>query len=382
MERILNIKALKEAAESQGYNQSAIAKALGISKAAVSKWFIGSSFPRPAELLKLGRIVKLSHKKLVVQHVAQSEPIVAFRKRGACQTTEKHIARAKDMGRFLAPLVKYLDFDKFVGPPSLKKPSTDYKYLQELVAKMRRDMGASESGVIEFEQIVNCFHDYQAVIIPTLWGEKSNHQNALHIHLPESQTTWIYLNLDSKIHDFKFWMVHEFGHVITIDLLASGDIEEAEDFADAFAGALLFPEPSAKKAYTDYKRARSANGRVITLLNYAKEYVISPNSIYKEIQKYTKAHELSFEDVDQSLLHIEISKFNKKYQTVSESLFDTTEPTADHFMRVVQEQFDTDFYKTLGIYLREHEAPPKSIASILGVSPSDARSYHGALVSS
>lgn len=56
--------------------------------------------------------------------------------------------------------------------------------------------------------------------------------------LPESDTTWVYLNLDTNVHDLKFWMAHELGHCLSPSLTGT---EVAEDFADAFAGALLFP---------------------------------------------------------------------------------------------------------------------------------------------
>jgi Zn-dependent peptidase ImmA (M78 family) len=249
------------------------------------------------------------------------------------------------------------------------------------VASIRRDMDISESEVIGVQNMVECFHKYQAVIIPTLWGPKVKHENALHIHLPDSKTTWIYLNLDSKVFDFKYWMAHEFGHVLTIDLLATRKIDAAEDFADAFAGALLFPKAAAEKAYAAYKRARTEKGRISVLIIYAKEYFISPLSVYIETEKYAEAHNFHFKKVDNNQLHTRIGLFNKGYMTLSETLFDGETPTADHFMRVAQENFGTDFYKALGNYLRDYEAPPKSIASILGVSPMDAHAFHEALAS-
>ena len=78
-----------------------------------------------------------------------------------------------------------------------------------------------------------------------LWGTKKTHENAIHIYLPDSQTTWVYLNLETNVHDFKFWMAHELGHCLSPSL--SGN--EAEDFADGFAGLLLFPKVLAESAY-------------------------------------------------------------------------------------------------------------------------------------
>ncbi len=375
MEKTLNKTKLEEAADAKGLNQSAIAKALGVTRASVSKWWKGKSFPRPAELLALGRLLKLRHDELVERLVPKDQPLVAFRKRASCKTTEEHIARAQNMGRFLKPLAGYLNVDAFMGPPSLKSPSCDYRYLQDLAARIRREANIAETAPFDFKSLIQLFQKYQAVIIPTLWGHKTKHENALHIHLPDSRTTWIYLNLDVEIHDFKFWMAHELGHVLTVDLLREGKDQEAEDFADAFAGALLFPGPLAEAALNEYERARTAQGRLNVLEKWATEHTISPNSVYKEIEKLAREMKRPFEALDAKVLFPAISAFNGRFKTVSTELFDGTQPTADHFMRVAQETFGTEVYGGLGRYVREKQAEAGVIATILDVSPMDARAY-------
>jgi transcriptional regulator with XRE-family HTH domain/Zn-dependent peptidase ImmA (M78 family) len=379
MEKQLNQEALNARCDERGLNQSAIAKQLGLSRTAVSKWFNGLSFPRPAELLKLGKLLGLRHKELVLSANVAPEPLVAFRKRKGCKTTDQHVARAKEMGHWLRPMVQYLDFDPFMGPASLKNPSTEYRYLQDLAAKLRREIGVAGDAPIEFSKLIEVFHQYQAVIVPVLWGKKSKHENALHIHLPDSKTTWIYLNLDVEVHDFKFWMVHELGHVLTLDLLEADKIEQAEDFADAFAGAFLFPEPVAKKAYHSYCRLRSDKSRLALICDYAKEHTISPFSVYKEVAAYAAANALPFAEIDSAALHQAITQFNKKYVSLAENFFDGEHPSADHFMRVTQEQFGTEFFKAFGDYVKEKQPSSSVVASILSVNPMDARAYHDAL---
>jgi len=86
--------------------------------------------------------------------------------------------------------------------------------MSEKVAKrVRERIAVREGEEIRFDHLIGFFNELQAVIIPVLWGNKENHENALHIYLPESMTTWIYLNLDCRMHDFKFWMAHELGHI-------------------------------------------------------------------------------------------------------------------------------------------------------------------------
>ena len=379
MEKTLNHDAIKEKCAEHGLNQSSIASQLNVTRAAVSKWFKDQSFPRPAELMKLGRLLNLKHNELVSSTLMVQEPLVAFRKRGTSKTTETHFERARDMGHLLRPLVEHLDFDPFMGPPTLKNPSANYRYIQDLVTKIRREIDVSEDSPIGFEDLIGMFHQYQAVIVPTLWGEKSKHENALHIHLPDSKTTWIYLNLDVQIHDFKFWMAHELGHVMTIGLLEDGKLEEAENFSDSFAGALLFPEKAVEKAYDTYRNRRVESGRLNAICGLAEEYEISPYSVYLEIKNYAKEHNKSFVEVQKKPLHQRRIQFNKRYALLSEVLFDDKTPNADHFMRVAQESFATDVYKALGAYIKEKNPSSSLIASLLSVSPMDGRAYYDAL---
>lgn len=379
MEKQLNVANLEKAAETLGMSQSAIAGSIGITRAAVSKWFNGKSFPRPAELLKLGRLLELRPGDLVLRTAQREQPLVAFRKRASCKTTDLHMERARNMGRYLQPLVAHLDVDELIGPPSLKNPSCDYRYLQSLAARIRRELDIAEKEPFEFTELIDLFHQHQAIIVPTLWGHKSKHENALHLHLPESRTTWIYLNLDVEIHDFKFWMAHELGHVLTVDLLRDGRLDQAEDFADAFAGALLFPEPLAKRAHVDYEKANDDDDRLNTLGEWAEKHTISPFSVYREIEKYALAHGKDSTPLEGKVLHAYIAAFNKRFQTLSEALFAGTAPTADHFMRIAQENFGTGIYSALGSYVKVHDPGPGVIATILGVTPMDAKAYLEAL---
>jgi transcriptional regulator with XRE-family HTH domain len=378
MEKTLNLEKLTECCDKLGFTQTAIAEKLGVTRAAVSKWINGQSFPRPAELLKLGKLLGLGFQELVVSVPSENEPIVAFRRRANCKTTDLHIDQAKNRGYALANLVPYLDVDPFRGPPTLKNPSTDYAYLQALVLNLRQEMKVGEKEELGFENLIGHYQDAQAIIIPVMWGKKEKHENALHIHLPETQTTWIYLNLDVRLHDFKFWMAHELGHALTIDMLSEEDIDSAEDFADAFAGALLFPEPISSEAYQAYCEQSTNAGKINCLLDYAEEHLISPNSVYIEIQKYAEANELDFAMITGKSLFTKMAHFNKKYSYISESLFEK-KPTANQFMRVTQEAFQTQFYKALGDYIDEHDPGRSTVATLLGVSPMDADAYLKAL---
>lgn len=379
MEKTLQIDRVQKRLAECGLNQSSVAKELGLSRAAVSKWLKGTTFPRPAELLKLGKLLGMGFNELVETADAAPAPLVAFRKRAGTKTTDGHTEKAKEMGRLLEALVPHVGSDRFVTPPRLKKPSLEYAYLQELATKVRLDLGLDPVKPMEFESLIGKFKELQAVLVPVMWGHRSGHANALHIYLPGSQTTWILLNLDSDLLDFKFWMAHELGHVLSVGLLEAGDTDAAEDFADAFAGALLFPGAAARKWLPAYQKARSAPRRVSVLMEAAVDYVISPFSVYKELERHARSENLSFEPLASSFLHAEIARLNKQLETISEQMFDGEKPSADRYMRLADERFDTPFFKALGEHVKKTEMGESVISRMLDIPLVDAREIRAAL---
>lgn len=379
MDRSLNLVLVEEALHSQGLTQTSVADRLGITKAAVSKWLTGKAFPRPPELLRLGKLLGLSYRQLVITGAMQPEPVVAFRKRASTKTTDEHITRAREMGRLLAPVVRHLPFSEFISPGRLKNPVLEYDYLQRLVGELRRELKLSAAGPVEFTDLIAKFKELQAVIVPVMWGQKQRHENALHIYLPESKTTWIYLNLDSHLHDFKFWMAHELGHVLAVDLLKPDTMDQAEDFSDAFAGALLFPEAAAAPAFARYAGCSTAAQRLQLLLELARQHLISPNSVYLEIEQYARAKGRPFAPIARTALFAMIADFNRRYPSVSTILFDGKKPSADHFMRICAERFKTPVFAALGAYMKASPQSEHVIGRILDVPLPDAKELRRAL---
>ena len=372
MGKSLNLPVIKEKLGEMGISPSDAASRIGLTRAAVSKWFTGKSFPRPAELLKLGKLLGLTYKDLVRVADPLPAPLIAFRKRASTKTTADHIERAREMGVILEGLVPYLPFDVFQTAPRLKNPNTGYDYLQKLVGRVRGELGIDSAGPVDFQSLIGKFKELQAVLVPVMWGRKNRHENALHIYLPRSKTTWIFLNLDSERHDFKFWMAHELGHVLSVGLLEVGETEAAEDFADAFAGALLFPEGAAAPALAEYQRKKSDMSRIQYLVDAGDDCVISPFSVYKEIEKYAGSKGLEFTSVPEGFLHAEIANLHKACPTISETLWDGEHPSADRYMRVVDENFDTPVFKALGEFVRSHDPSESVISQMLDIPLIDA----------
>ncbi len=374
MDKTLRIEAIKQAMDKAGLNQAALSAKLSVSKEIVSKWLSGVKFPRPDKLLRLSSALELNYDELVEIISQVNEPIIAFRKKGSTKTTEKHINRAKNIGRLLSCLVSYLPFDEFVQPSKLKNPKLEYEYVQSFTFKVRKEIGLRIDQVIDFTDLIHTFHELQAVIVPVMWGKKNVHENALHIYLPDSMTTWVYLNLDTELHDFKFWMAHELGHVFSPDLRGN----EAEDFADAFAGALLFPQELAKQAYKSISSSKSDKIRISKIRDYALEYSISLISVYKEINNYAIYNSLPKIDLGNSLFGAN-TNFNKMFATVSGSLFENESPNAEDYIQRTSDVFETPFFDTLKKYLVEHGKSASYVQSILDTPLIDAKELYAEL---
>ena len=374
MQKHLNLERINSAMEEFGLSQAAIAKKLSVSRESVRKWFSGESFPRPDKLVRLGGLFSLGFSDLVTRQDV-SEPIVAFRKARGTVTKEHHIKNAQSMGKMLRHLVTYLPFDVLSMPPVLKKPRVEYDYLQTASSLVRGEIRVSSTETIDFDHLIRHFTKLQTVIIPVLWGNRKVHENATHIYLPDSQTTWVYLNLDVNAHDFKFWMAHELGHCLAPEL--RGD--EAEDFADAFAGSLLFPDELAKDAYKEISKLLDDNAKLNAITQLAEEHAISPLTVYKQINFYAHSKE-----VDALMLEPKIyqrmARLNKSYFNVSESIFkDQMPPEADQYLEAVKSNFETPFFEILARYLKENRKGPSFVQSVMDIPLLDARGIFDAL---
>ncbi len=366
----LNIKNITEKLESMGLSQSNLASELGVSREAISKWMKNQKFPRPEKLIKLAHRLKLSFDEIVVRLPSEGEPVIAFRKKGRHKISDDYIEAAKYTGSLLEKLVPYLPFDNLSRPPSLIDPTLDYEYIHGITKEIRVDIGATGTSEISFRRLISFFNQYHAVIIPVFWGNKDQHENALHIYLPKTMTTWIYLNLDSKIHDFKFWMAHELGHVKSPDL--KGD--EAEDFADAFAGALLIDEETAKREYIQMCRLRTIPKQINRLKETAENLVVSPITVYYEINKYARHINKSELDLKKNrAIYKATTVFNKQFNTVSQSLFKSKKPTASEYISCPGSLFQSPFFDALRSFLRENKKSAGFIQSVLNLPLADAQ---------
>lgn len=376
MHKLVHTAAVKDALLGKGWTQRDLAAAVGVSAQSVTNWLKGSDFPRPDKLLRLATTLKLRLDQLVQSAApAADKPIVAFRRRAATKTTEAHIAKALTMGALLRPLVPHL-------PPlralrtALAQPSVEYAELQRAVAQTRDKLGIGQLAVLDYATLIGEFSANDAFIVPVLWGAKQHHGNALHILLPAQQVTFVYLNLDTHIEDFKFWMAHELAHVYTPELAGT---DPGEDFADAFAGALLFPQPLAAEAYREAAAAGRKTGAVAALQRHAGEHLISLYTVYREAQAHARAHGLPPLPLDEKT-DVHAVRNHRRGALVSTLLFDPLPPEPAAYIAAARNTFGSEFFPSLRRMLHAQGTGPGYLQQLLDISLADADALHNALM--
>ncbi len=369
MRKVINQAALQSALETKGWTQSQLAEEVGVSAQSVTNWTRGKGFPRPATLLKLATLLRLSFKQLV-ETDSNDHPVVAFRKKANTKTTDVHITKATEIGMLLKPLVPYLPEMQALRT-LITSPSTEYNKLQLAVSQTRQRLGVGDQAVLRYEQLIGEFESCGAILVPVLWGAKGNHENAMHIRLPAEDVTFIFVNLDTRVEDFKFWMAHELAHVFTPDLAGSN---EGEDYADAFAGSLLFPKACAEVAYAKASRKRNANGEIEALLHHAHTHAISLNTVYQRVKEYAEFAKLPGLRVTDRAIHM--VRNSNPGPLVSEALFDPMPPNAKHYIAASENIFHSTIFHALKQMILDKGTESGYLQQLLDLSIGDAQALH------
>lgn len=349
-----------------GLNASRLADQLGVSREAVSKWQRGDAFPKPDKLLRLGMILKQSYQDLVEEIEPIAEPQVAYRAKANRKTKQEHVVWAKEAGASLRKLVPYLAPER-TCPPVLKAPAVEYDYVQAVVADVREKMGLSSGEQVQIQHFLNQFAALDVVLIPVFWGEQKQHGQALHAYLPDSMTTWVWLDLDTKMTDFMFNMAHELGHAYSPGL--KGD--EAEDFADQFAQSLLCPQEDAQKLYNAMSARSTIEERWSVTSRFAKVRMISPYTVIKAVEGYACA--TNQPDISFGKYGSRLPRFNRDIQTVSEVLFGKERPDPEAYIKMCSDAFGTQFFSALRSMKKEAGLTPPFLTKTMDLSFVDSK---------
>ena len=361
-----------------GLSQPKLAKEVDVTKEAVSNWLRGESFPRADALLRLGMALGLPFEQLVTGAQKSPEPLVAYRTSRKRTADGDAIERAKDMGRQLRRLVPYLGFDALEVPPTLQSPKDDYDYINAVASKLRAELGIGAMDPVTVETLIGKFKSLQAVIVPVLWGRsRRGHENALHIHLPDSQTTWVFLNLDALVDDFKHWMGHELGHALSFRELQD---ERGESFSENFAGALLFPNTVAAETYECLRTATGLDAKFAVLDEAARGYGISDISVLKEVDRFAQHCGHGKTGLEDKHFYVRQHAKRKDGETMAQHIFGTAaEVEAGTYVTKTTSFFRTPVFSALSQFFNEQGTSAAYLAEALNVKLQDAAAICRAL---
>lgn len=372
MDRHLDIPYLRTLLSERGWQQGDLAQAVGVSDAAVSQWLSGEHLPRAGMLLKIAMAVKAPVDKLLVAEPAASDkPLVAYRRKGQQQTTAFQEDEALDQGFALERLASLLG-PRLFKPREFSNPTTAYDHVEELAATVRPEISPRDVGAVDWAALVAWFAKQQAILVPVFWGERENHGNALHIHLPSSGHTFIYINLDSEELDFKFWLAHEMAHMLTPSMVGT---DEGEDFSDAFAGALLFPQRLAAAAYRAAVSAKTPTQSIQALERAATEAGVSLHTVFMQCDRLAKAKGTAPLVIKAERLHQTRRLLDRRVGKIRRHFFSDS-PTAKEYVSVCESRFGTKFFQVLAEYLETSASGPTFIRRVLHCPMKDAVALH------
>jgi hypothetical protein len=172
-------------------------------------------------------------------------------------------------------------------------------------------------------------------------------------------------------------MAHELAHVYTPDLAGK---DEGEDFADALAGALLFPWRLAERAWRDAAAEPRKAGTIAALQRHAAEHAISLFTVYGQVQAYASSNGLAPLALDPNK-DIHAVRNSARGELVSSLLFDPLPPEPAAYVAAAHNVFGSEFFTSVQRMLRDRGTGPAYLQQVLDVPLADAVALHNALLS-
>lgn len=375
---VLNISSIKESLIKKGLNQKDLASELDITPQAVSDWFKQKKLPTPKHLLRLSQILEISFNELV-QTKTKNDIVFNYRLTQNKKLKEYHIEKANELSELLKYLYPFLNSLNPTAPPKLIDPKNDLDYYEK-IAKKIRDNFKAENDTVSINSIINLFNELRSIIIPVLWGSKGQLSNALTISDLSEQISFVYVNLDSKVKDFKFWLLHEIAHILSPQL----EGEDAEEFANNLARSILYPVGNAAEDFEFLNMYPNTDMKINYIIKQAGSHLISPITVYKQIQTYAKYRYNSSLNINEKQFYPILNKQKKMDRTVKDELFPNyiiQNPKPQDFIKTSSEIFSTEFYSALGSLIRDNDNfDVHYVRRLLNVSYEDAIGLYKALL--
>jgi len=367
METKFSTEKLKNFLQDSGFTAKELAKRIGVSSAAVSNWVKGKDSPRPRHLLKMALELGVSPQDLRIEALTVPARI-SFRQKANRKIKEEYKKQIDSSARYLSRLAEYLP-ETICSNENIRNPHLNYESIQKEASNFRnRNLGIKDNErEVDIYRLVDYLNNSGATLIPVPWGDKKHPVNGIHIAIDNPKSHWLYLNIATPLVDVKFWILHEIAHMLTPDFDMGSD--EAEKFADDFAGAVLLPEVFAELIYKQLVLLNNSRMQLQQIKKLSRILIISPYTIYCEVNKYAKQNELPVITLQ---IGYSISQIVKEVGSLSDSLFTSSEPSAEDYIKVSQKFFNTSIFHALGGYVCDFEKSAGTVARLLNLGMADA----------
>lgn len=280
----LNINAIKSLLSKKGLSQSDLATQVGVSKQVVSAWLKGDKLPSPLNLLRMSTILEFNISDIFI---SESDSTYNFKLPKNRKETFLDKEYANDMSKCLAEFEKVNIKDLFVSTPfKLISPKTNYRYLINAGKEIRNRITQSAS-TITIEEIINFINkQLNVLIVPVLWGKDKYFADGLQISF--DAYSFLFVNLNSKKDDMKFWLLHEIAHLVAQDL----EKDQQEEFANHLAQHILFPEEQVIDFIKLIDTIPSEQLQLELIKEKADQLGIHPYTVFKQIKAYSEQNDL------------------------------------------------------------------------------------------
>ena len=341
---MLNIELIQAKRRERGLSGAELAELCGVSREAVSNWLKGESEPRPSKAVALAKALELELREVLGLASPLSAPVVAYRTRLNREVSEVASSSAQELAENMRRLLPQLPKQAKISVSKDPEAKATEGHVRTVALTMRSRLGLSELDAVEERHLLELFRHFGAILVPVLWGlDKENHENALSVYLPDTESSFVVFNIGCKSEDYLYWLSHEFGHCLSLHSLQG---KEGEDYAELFAQQFLFTSAAAAICSEEIgTRKGEAAFRIID--SWSERYGISSVTVLRAVDKYRASKDHS-QKLERPLFWSRYEAKNKNSRSVVSRELGTDSPDPQAVIEFAKSHFGSPIYEALG----------------------------------
>jgi hypothetical protein len=156
-------------------------------------------------------------------------------------------------------------------------------------------------------------------------------------------------------------------------------LDEAEKFANSFAAEFLFPINITEDFHNEIEDL-SDEEKKIKLFSKANELLISPYTIYKQVNKLRISKNLMPFDIPEIVNSFKNFLPESHNISVVYNLLKTQSPSAEQYLKLIEKKFNSNFVAALFNYYQDKKYSIGFIRNIFHISLQDAQNIFDVIV--